>query len=183
MARTLKNINNEKTDVEVIRYFINNDNEYLIYSLNEIDDSGYTKLYASKIIGTKACIITDEDEWALIKQIIKEIVRNNRDGSELSIIDIDEDNLNDVVLQDTRVFKLQGNLVNLLSENKKIPKLKNEEIIESNDEELEDIELNYEEMYKSSLEKIEELVKENELLTDKLGHYQSIIDKIKEIVE
>ncbi len=184
MARTLKNIDNEKLDVEVIRYFINNNNEYLIYSLNEIDDSGYTKLYASKIIGTKACIITDDDEWNIIKQIIKEIVRNNRDGSELSVIDIDENNLDDVILQDTRVFKLQGNLVNLLSENKKVAKSENKEVVESSyEEELEDIEINYEEMYKSSLEKIEELVKQNESLTDKLAQYQSIIDKIKEMVE
>ena len=184
MARTLKNIDNEKLDVEVIRYFINNNNEYLIYSLNEIDDSGYTKLYASKIIGTKACIITDDDEWNIIKQIIKEIVRNNRDGSELSVIDIDENNLDDVILQDTRVFKLQGNLVNLLSENKKVAKSENKEVVESSyEEELEDIEINYEEMYKASLEKIEELVKQNESLTDKLAQYQSIIDKIKEMVE
>ena len=38
-------------------------------------------------------------------------------------------------------------------------------------------------MYKSSLEKIEELVKQNESLTDKLAQYQSIIDKKKEMVE
>ena len=184
MARVLKNIDNEKINVEVIRYFINNDNEYLIYSLNEIDNSGYTKLYASKIIGTKACIITDDEEWNLIKQIIKEIVRNNRDGSELNIIDIDENNLDDVILQDTRVFKLQGNLVNLLSENKKISKLETHEIIEPNyEEELEDVELNYEDMYNKSVEKIEELVKEKEELTEKLEKYQSIINKIKEIVE
>ena len=114
----------------------------------------------------------------------KEIVRNNRDGSELSVIDIDENNLDDVILQDTRVFKLQGNLVNLLSENKKVAKSENKEVVESSyEEELEDIEINYEEMYKSSLEKIEELVKQNESLTDKLAQYQSIIDKIKEMVE
>lgn len=180
MARTLKNIDNEKIDVEVIRYFVNNNNEYLIYSLNEIDSSGYTKLYASKIIGTKACIITDDEEWNLIKQIIKEIVRNNRDGSELNVIDIDENNLDDVILQDTRVFKLQGNLVNLLSENKQIFKSEDKEIVE---DDLEDIEINYEEMYNSSLKKIEELVKENEILTDKLAKYQTIIEKIKEMVE
>lgn len=180
MARTLKNIDNEKIDVEVIRYFVNNNNEYLIYSLNEIDSSGYTKLYASKIIGTKACIITDDEEWNLIKQIIKEIVRNNRDGSELNVIDIDENNLDDVILQDTRVFKLQGNLVNLLSENKQIFKSEDKEIVE---DDLEDIEINYEEMYNSSLKKIEELVKENEILTDKLAQYQTIIEKIKEMVE
>ena len=93
MAKKVKNIDGEYVDLEVIRYFMNNDVEYLIYSLNEIDESGYTKLYASKIIGSKACIITENDEWNLIKEIIKEIVRCNRDGSELNIIDLDENNL------------------------------------------------------------------------------------------
>ena len=54
----MKNLNGENIEIEVIRYFINNDIEYLIYSLNEIDGAGYTKLYASKIIGNNASIIT-----------------------------------------------------------------------------------------------------------------------------
>ena len=177
MARTIKNINEEKIDVEIIRYFINNDTEYLIYSLNEIDNSGYTKLYASKIIGNKACIITDEEEWNLIKNIIKEIVRNNRDGSELSIIDIDENNLDDILLQDTRVFKLQGNLVNLLSENKKVFNKQEEK------EEIEEIELNYEDLYKESIEKIKKLEETIDELNKKIADYKIIVDKIKKIVE
>ena len=177
MARTIKNINEEKIDVEIIRYFINNDTEYLIYSLNEIDNSGYTKLYASKIIGNKACIITDEEEWNLIKNIIKEIVRNNRDGSELSIIDIDENNLDDILLQDTRVFKLQGNLVNRLSEIKKVFNKQEEK------EEIEEIELNYEDLYKESIEKIKKLEETIDELNKKIADYKIIVDKIKEIVE
>ena len=43
MSKRIKNIDNEYVDLEVIRYFINNDVEYLIYSLNEIDEAGYTK--------------------------------------------------------------------------------------------------------------------------------------------
>lgn len=189
LARKIKNLTNDFTDVEVIRYFINNDTEYLIYSLNEIDESGYTKLYASKIIGTKACIITDNDEWTLIKEIIKEIVRNNRDGSELNIIDLDENALNDIVLQDTRVFKLQGNLVNLLSENKKvkekIKEVPEEEIEEETEEEpeIEEVSLDYEELYKDQLEKNKDLEAEIDSLEEQIDKYKEIIDKIKEIVE
>ena len=174
MAKKVKNIDDQYVDLEVIRYFMNNDVEYLIYSLNEIDESGYTKLYASKIIGSKACIITENDEWNLIKEIIKEIVRCNRDGSELNVIDLDESNLDDIILQDTRVFKLQGNLVNLLSENKKVPNPTIEEMLDEPDEEI--IEENYEELYKLELEK-------NKELENQLNEYKSIIDKIKEIVE
>lgn len=174
LAKKVKNIDDEYVDLEVIRYFMNNDVEYLIYSLNEIDESGYTKLYASKIIGSKACIITENDEWNIIKEIIKEIVRCNRDGSELNIIDLDENNLDDIILQDTRVFKLQGNLVNLLSENKKVVEPTIEEMLEEPVEEI--LEENYEELYKLELEKNKELEKQ-------LDEYKSIIDKIKEIVE
>ncbi len=189
LARKIKNTNGDNVDLEVIRYFINNDTEYLIYSLNETvglgDDVGYTKLYASKIIGTKACIITDNDEWNLVKEIIKDIVRCNRDGRELNIVDLNEDNLDDIVLQDTRVFKLQGNLVNLLSENKKI---KDEitfipEDVETASEEIEDVDLDYEQLYKHELDKNKQLEIENESLKSQLNDLKEIIDRVKEIVE
>lgn len=149
------------------------------------DDVGYTKLYASKIIGTKACIITDNDEWNLVKEIIKDIVRCNRDGRELNIVDLNEDNLDDIVLQDTRVFKLQGNLVNLLSENKKI---KDEitfipEDVETASEEIEDVDLDYEQLYKHELDKNKQLEIENESLKSQLNDLKEIIDRVKEIVE
>lgn len=175
--RKIKNANDEFIDIEVVRYFVNNGNEYLIYSLNEIDESGYTKLYASKIIGTKACIISDNDEWMLIKDIIKQIVRSNRDGSEVNIIDLNEDNLDDVILQDTRVFKLQGNLVTLLSENKKILEEKEDIDIE------ETIDIDYEELYNGELNKNKELEEQINNLQELLTKYENKINSIKEIVE
>lgn len=181
-SRKMKNINDEYIDIEVIRYFINNDTEYLIYSLNEIDEKGYTKLYASKIIGAKALIITDNDGWNIVKEIIKEVVRSNRDGSELSIIDLDEDNLDDVILQDTRVFKLQGNLVNLLSENKKVIK-KDEEISIINEEIDEETEIDYEVLYNEQLEKNKQLETKVLELEQKLNSCEELLSKIKEMVE
>ena len=177
MSRTIKNVNKDDISIEVIRYFVNNDIEYLIYSLNETDSSGYTKLYASKIIGNKACIITDEEEWNIIKKIIKEIIKNNRDGESLSVIDLNESNLDDIYLQETRVFKLQGNLVNLLSDNKKIEQ-KNNDL-----DEIEEIDLNYEELFKNEQEKNKKLELELESLKEELNKYKEIFDKIKEIVE
>lgn len=177
MSRTIKNVNKDDISIEVIRYFVNNDIEYLIYSLNETDSSGYTKLYASKIIGNKACIITDEEEWNIIKKIIKEIIKNNRDGESLSVIDLNESNLDDIYLQDTRVFKLQGNLVNLLSDNKKVEQTNNDL------DEIEEIELNYEELFKNEQEKNKQLELELESLKEELTKYKEIFDKIKEIVE
>lgn len=186
MARKIKNTNDDYVEIEVVRYFVNNDTEYLIYSLNEIDESGYTKLYASKIIGTRACIITDNEEWNLIKEIIKEVVRCNRDGSDLNIIDLNEDNLNDIMLQDTRVFKLQGNLVNLLQENKRVeePVTMIPEELEQPDEEeeIEEIDLDYEKLYKEELEKNKLLQGNIEILKEQIDKYKETLDKIKEIV-
>lgn len=170
----IKNANGEFIEIEIIRYFALNDEEYLIYSLNETDDAGYIKLYASKIIGSKACIIADNGEWDVIKQIIKDVVRCNRDGSNLSISDINESNLSDVVLQDTRVFKLQGNLVTLLSENKKVFS-ENDEIIEEN--------VDYESLYNEELSKnndLEEKIKELEI---QINEYKEKIENIKKLLE
>lgn len=180
----MKNVNGENIEIEVIRYFTNNDIEYLIYSLNEIDSSGYTKLYASRIIGNNASIITDDEEWTLIKEIIKQIVKNNRDGSPLEIIDLNENRLNDVILVDTRVFRLQGNLVNLLAENKNVK----EEVVEEQElvdeieepefETLEEDPIDYEELYNN-------LLLENENLKEQLKNTKELqekLDKIKEIL-
>lgn len=181
----MKNINGETIEIDVVRYFINNDVEYLIYSLNEIDNAGYTKLYASKIVGNNASIITDEEEWTLIKEIIKQIVKNNRDGSPLDIIDLNEDTLSDVTLIDTRVFKLQGNLVTLLSENKNVKEelpVINEEIendivedIETTFETVEEDPIDYKELYNG-------LLVENDSLKQETSELKEKLDKIKEIL-
>lgn len=174
----IKNINDEYLDVEVIRYFINDNTKYLIYSLNEVDASGYIKLYASKIQGSKAVIIADEDEWDEVKQVIKEIVRSNRDGSELDIIDLSEEDLEDVVLQDTRVFKLQGNLVTLLAENKHVAKHESEPI----SDEIIDDSVDYETMYNEQLNKNNELQNEIAELNETIEKYKSMIDNIKSLI-
>lgn len=185
-SRKMKNINNDYIDLEVIRYFLNNETEYLIYSLNEIDETGYTKLYASKIIGNKASIITDNDEWLAVKEIIKQVVRRNRDGSELEMFDLDENNLDDVILQDTRVFKLQGNLVNLLSENKKVEKKEEVEIPEPVEEyqdvEEETIDMDYEELYNEQIDKNKELEIKIKELEEELNSYKERMKKIVSIL-
>ncbi len=172
----IKNINDECLDVEVIRYFLSNDTKYLIYSLGEADESGYIKLYASKVVDSKAIIIADDAEWNDVKQIIKEVVRSNRDGSDLDIIDLSEDELEQITLQDTRVFKLQGNLVTLLGENKHVPK--HEEIDEIIDETVD-----YEVMYNEQLVKNTELQNEINELNNTIEKYKSILDNIKDLTE
>jgi len=184
----LKNIEGEYIEADIVRYFKNDDVDYLIYSLNETDSSGYVRLYASKIIDDMACIISDSDEWQNITQIIKETVRNNRDGNELNIVDLDEERLYDITLQDTRIFKLQGNLVTLLSENKKVEKLpviESEEVEEEIDglEEIIEENIDYEQMYKNQLEKYNLLQERIIELEEENEKQKSKLDKIKDLLE
>lgn len=179
----IKNINNEYIDADIIRYFKNDDTDYLIYSLGETDEAGYVRLYASKIVNDKACIISDVEEWQAITQIIKETVRNNRDGQELNLIDLNEENLKYVTLQDTRIFKLQGNLVTLLAENKNVvdeepeieQELETEEIIEEN--------LDFEAMYTEQIERCNALQAKLDLLEEENEKYREKLEKLKEILE
>ena len=92
---------------------------------------------------------------------IKDIVKNNRDGNPLNIIDLNEEDLENITLEDNRIFKLQGNLVNLLSENKNKPEEPMiDDIVEEVEEEIiaEEVpeEANFEETIKN-LEQIDVL--------------------------
>ena len=178
---SLNNASNNILDVDVIRYFENNNNEYLIYSLNETVGDDYIKLYASKIIGNGAHIITDDEEWALVKEIVKNIIKSNHEGTELKVVDLDENELSDIVLQDTRIFKLQGNLVNLLSDNKHVVKKEIDIPLEDLDE-LEETE-DYKELYEIELNKNKELKGQISELTEKVSAYQDKFDKIIDLIE
>lgn len=179
--RIMTNIQGSNLDCEIIRYFEKNNNKYLIYSLNEMDEVGYVKLYASKIVDKHARIITDDDEWTFIKETIKDIVRNNRDGVSLDIIDLNENELENIVLEDNRIFKLQGNLVNLLMENKKVVSndIYEEETVNSEDVLIKD---DYETLYKEMVTKNELLEQRINMLEEELKIYKQKLESIDDII-
>lgn len=177
---SIKNACNDSLEIDVIRYFKNNDNKYLVYSLNESVGDGYIKLYASKIVENIAHIIVDEEEWKLIKEIIKNIIKANHEGSELNIIDLDEKELSNITLMDTRIFKLQGNLVNLLSDNKKVIE---KEIIAEIEEFEETEEFDYQNLYETEIEKNKELEEKINFLNLEIENYKNKINKIINLIE
>lgn len=179
--RIMTNIQGSNLDCEIIRYFEKNNNKYLIYSLNEMDEVGYVKLYASKIVDKHARIITDDDEWTFIKETIKDIVRNNRDGVSLDIIDLNENELENIVLEDNRIFKLQGNLVNLLMENKKVVSndIYEEEAVNSEDVLIKD---DYETLYREIVTKNELLEQRINMLEEELKIYKQKLESIDDII-
>lgn len=118
----LLNVNNEVMIVSVIRYFIMNNNNYLIYSLDEVDEQGYVKLYAAEIENKEGFFtgvnIEDEDAWNNVKELIKVIVRANQTGV-AEVDDLNYIELENAQLVGSRVFKLSNQLVELLGANKK----------------------------------------------------------------
>ena len=107
-------------NINVVRYFRLNGSEYLIFSLNEVDEGGYVKLYICKVVDNKASAITDDVEWNLIKDTIKTIIKSNKDNLPLPIVDINSQKLSGIQIIDQKVFKLGETFINLLGANKKI---------------------------------------------------------------
>jgi len=115
-------INKELKKVNVIRYFFNNDNIYLIFTLNEVEDD-HVKLYVCKMQyndTTKATTISDEDEWNRIKELIRRIIAENKMGNPLSIIDLNYSDIKGVEVEDYRWFSTTSSLVEVLGDNKRI---------------------------------------------------------------
>ncbi|MDD2180851.1 MAG: hypothetical protein PHW32_00535 [Bacilli bacterium] len=118
----LVNVNNEILNANVIRYFALNNSNYLIYSLNEVDEQNYVKLYAIKVDSQNGVMVssnvTDENDWLAIKELIKVIIRGNKNGV-AEVADLNYNELESLQVTENRVFKLSKQLTELLSANKK----------------------------------------------------------------
>ena len=118
---TISNLQGESGLANVVRYFINNGTEYLIYSLNEVDEAGYTRLYVTKMNGVDGNYTAEslnDTEWSEIKNLVKVIVKANKENLPLPIQDINPKKIRNIVLKDKKIFKLNTPLVNDLSANK-----------------------------------------------------------------
>ena len=109
--------NGDTQEVEVIRYFSLNEGAYLLYSLNEVDDQEYVKLYGTKVNQMQGGEIGD-DEWETVKEEIKKIIKGNKAG-DLAVNDLNFQEIDGLTVQVSRVFKLTKQLVDLLKANKK----------------------------------------------------------------
>lgn len=113
----IKNAEGMQLNVKVIRFFRLNGMEYLIFSLNEVDEGGYAKLYISKIVDNTGKLIEDDVEWNLIKDAIKNIIKANKDNLPLPIKDLSVEKLVNLQITDQKIFKLNDSLLQLLMDN------------------------------------------------------------------
>lgn len=184
---SIKSFDNSNIEVYVIRYFRYKNTNYLIYTLNEIDEKGFTKLYIVKIMKQFNLLISktikDEQEWKQIQQIVKKLVTEIKNDKLEEFFDLDIKKLNNIKIKEARYFKLDKKLLDLLSNN-------TEEKINSLDElpsmeEIAPVQIkeNNNEDYKS---KYLELKKDNEELNNimadmlmELGEYRSKYGKLE----
>lgn len=114
---SIKNFDNS-VEIDVIRYFKYNNTNYLIYTLNEIDEKGFVKLYIVKIMKQFNLLIAktikDEYEWKQIQQMVKELVTELKNNKLNEFIDLDISNLDNIIIKEARYFKLDKKLLNIL---------------------------------------------------------------------
>lgn len=117
-----------ETEAFKIRYFSCEGMEYFIYTLGEIDKDEYVKLYLKQLKNGEEQFITEE-EWTNIKSIIQKVVKEIKSGNITSFKDLNMSNLNEIMENDTRVFKLKKDIVEQIIYNEQPVEIKEEPII------------------------------------------------------
>lgn len=100
----------QKLDGEKIRYIELDKQKYIIYTLNEIDDDGYEKLYINGFVDNEEDLISDIS-WDELKKEIPNIVKQIRNKDINSFKDLNLDEIETVSLNYARPFKLKVNIV------------------------------------------------------------------------
>ena len=114
----LRDIDDSQMEVELVRFFHFKNTNYLIYTKNEVDEKGYIKLYPVKVmesLGEKiARSIKDETEWDNMQSIVKKVIKEIKDEKIKSFIDLDANVIENLKIVDSRFFKLDPKLVEIL---------------------------------------------------------------------
>lgn len=117
----IKDANNQMIEVFLVRYFKYKNTNYLIYTLNEVDEKGFIKLYLVKIMKQFnewiAKTIKDDEEWKRMQLIVKNILKEIKSGNIESFTDLDISDIQNIKVKEARYFKLDENLMKLLSNN------------------------------------------------------------------
>ncbi len=121
MKLTISNADNSKTSVDLVRYFKFKTDCYLIYTLGEVDEKNYKKLYLVRIMEELGFpvvqTIRNDADWAnmqgIVKKVLKELKKNKKNLTE----DLDPKEIEGIKVVEPRFFKLESSLVDILSSN------------------------------------------------------------------
>lgn len=80
---TIVNDNKDAIEVEVLFSFLLEDNKYIIYTKNELDNEGNSVIYFGKLKDLEdrqvLSSITDDVEWQKVKNVIRELLKNGKE--------------------------------------------------------------------------------------------------------
>lgn len=121
MKINITNDDNSKLSVDLVRYFKFKTDCYLIYTLGEVDEKNYKKLYLVRIMEELGFpvvqTIRNDADWAnmqgIVKKVLKELKKNKKSQTE----DLDPKEINGIKVVEPRFFKLEASLVDILSSN------------------------------------------------------------------
>lgn len=80
MVTVLPDGTREEVEVLLTFKFNDNNNEYIIFTKNEVDEVGNVTIYISRIDYTSGSpvlnTVSDNDEWTRIKSVLRELSKN-----------------------------------------------------------------------------------------------------------
>lgn len=116
---TITNEDNTKMSVDIVRYFKYKNDCYLIYTMNEVDEKGYLKLYLVKVmeeLGFPVVYnIRDDKEWASMQGIVKKVLKEIKSNKKRLLVDLDYSGIQGIKVANPRSFKLDQKLAKILS--------------------------------------------------------------------
>ena len=118
---TITSGDNSKMSVDLVRYFKFKNDYFLIYTMNEIDEKGYLKLYLVKIMeelgNPIAYTIKNDKEWTGMQNIIKKVLKEIKTNKKRNLVDLDYSGIQEIKIVNPRFFKLDPKLVDTLASN------------------------------------------------------------------
>ena len=89
---TITNSDNTKMSVDLIRYFRFKNDCFLIYSMGEVDEKNYKKLYLVRImeeLGFPVVQTTkNEADWSSMQSIVKKVLKELKKNKKSMTIDL-----------------------------------------------------------------------------------------------
>ena len=132
---TITNEDNTKMSVDIVRYFKYKNDCYLIYTMNEVDEKGYLKLYLVKVmeeLGFPVVYnIRDDKEWASMQGIVKKVLKEIKSNKKKLLVDLDYSGIQGIKVANPRSFKLDQKLAKILSDHYDFSNI-NDQIVSEN---------------------------------------------------
>ena len=118
---TITNGDNSKLPVDLVRYFKFKNDCFLIYTIGEVDEKNYSKLYLVRIMEELGFpvvqTIKNEADWKNMQNVVKEVLKELKKNKKKTFEDLNYMEIDGIKVSDPRFFKLDSKLVEILASN------------------------------------------------------------------